>query len=91
MNTQTPATSPWPMGITRGAAGGLKLLMPDGSGIELEAFRDACHKRAAELRRQAVADAFEGTFVALRRLPGEVFRLLRRTFARRHGRRVHVA
>ena len=51
MDQQTPIVPEWPLHV---------------EGAELEAFRDECHRRAAELREQAVDDAFSAAGAAVR-------------------------
>lgn len=49
---------------------------------DLDAFKDGCHRRAVELREQAMDDAFALAGAAVRKVWGRAAHVVRATFAR---------
>ncbi|GEM_PF-3527377 len=94
MNTTRTACAPeWPLTIERGLADGptlmLMLMLADGRRTDLDAFRNECRERAQEMRRQAMADAVDVVFAALRRVAGAAAHLVRPAIARKASAGAH--
>lgn len=67
MDTRTDHTCDWPTTLHTDAAGRLWIEGAEGERMELEAFKDECRRRAAELRTQAISEAMDAVAHALGR------------------------
>jgi hypothetical protein len=66
MNQKTRITPQWPLHIEPGPDGS-RVVLGEGASADLDRFRDDCRRRAAELRQDAIDDAFKSVFAASRK------------------------
>jgi hypothetical protein len=78
MDTRTTSRAAWPVHVSLEGAAARVVDAGDGRAFELDAFRDACRLHAAELRREAMAEAAAAIGDVLRRLRVGAVQLLRR-------------
>lgn len=76
MDQHTPIAPEWPLHI---------------EGAALEAFRDDCHRRAAELREQAMDEAFAAAGASWRKGWAKAALSFHAALARNAGAKVHGA